>query len=161
SEGFLTASTDGHYLTYQGYDAAAGTASVVGTASATTNRVIARVGFDMSVDTSTALSDAYTANNIRSSIYDGTNVYTGGTATSPNGGARSAVFGATTSTNLSGALQNVRVVNISGSALLVSSASGSNVGINVVSGGVATLICPTGTGSSPYDFVFGAGGVIY
>ncbi len=161
SEGFLTLSTNAQYLSYQGYDAALATAAVAATTAAATNRVVARVGFDMSVDTTTALTDAYSAANIRSSLIDGANIYTAGTATSPGGGVRSTTLGGTTSTNLSGALQNARVVNMSGSALLVSASSGSNVGISVVSGGVASLILGTGTGSSPYDFLFAAGGVVY
>src|SRR5262245_14134421 len=43
TNGQLALSTDGQFLTLGGYDAAVGTASITGTASATTNRVLARV----------------------------------------------------------------------------------------------------------------------
>jgi hypothetical protein len=167
SEGFLTLSTDANYLTYQGYDAQAGTATIASTTSAATNRVVARVGFDMSLDTSTALTDAFNTSNIRSSILDGTTVYTSGTSagTPASGGARSSVFGGTTSTGLSTNQNNMRVLNMSGGVLMGTSGSGANVGINVISGGSATVWLSTaGTGvgtASPYDFIIAGNNIVY
>src|SRR3954470_23283346 len=61
SEGFLALSTDGNYLTLGGYGAAPGTPTVAESDSSVVSRVIGRVTVSSSaVDTSTALTDAYT-----------------------------------------------------------------------------------------------------
>lgn len=154
SEGQLNMSTDGLSLVFQGYDANTGTASIAGTTSATVNRVVARVDLSMNIDTTTALSDAHSGNNIRSSVIDGTTAYTAGAGN----GVRSALFGtAGTSTGESGTLTNARVVNKFGGNLYASSMSGTFVGINLLSGNVATNLFggTSGTGTpSPYDFLF-------
>ena len=62
SEGLLTLSTDGQYLVLAGYDAVVGTAGVANTASAAFNRVIGRVDGAATIDTTTALTDAYSGN---------------------------------------------------------------------------------------------------
>ncbi len=159
SEGHLNFSPSSNALVFQGYDAAPGTASIAGTTSTAVNRVVARIDLSMNVDTTTALTDAYSASNIRSALIDGPNVYMAGNGSPPSpGGVRSAPFGATgTSTLESGTLTNTRVVNTFNSAIYASAASGAFVGINLISGGVATNIlgATSGTGTpSPYDFLF-------
>ena len=72
SEGFLTASTNGQFLTLGGYNAAVGTAAPSGLAN---NQVVARINLNGTIDTSTLLSDAATSGNIRSVVSDGTNVW--------------------------------------------------------------------------------------
>ena len=167
SEGALTLSTDGRYLTLAGYDAATGTASIASTTSANNNRVVAVVGMSGSIDTTTALSDAYSANNIRSAVYDpATGIWTGG----PGTGVRFTTFGGTTSTQLSTGLTNTRVVNVANGQLYTSSASGAFQGVSSVgsglptsSGQTVTLLSgfPTASGPSAYDFCFADASTLY
>jgi hypothetical protein len=148
SEGFLSLSADRQHLAFQGYDAAVGTAGI---AASTVNRVLARVDLNMAIDTTTALTDGtYSGNNIRASYLSGSTFYATGAA----GGVRSVAFGGNSSTAESGTLANARVVNIFNGNVYSSSASGAFVGINLVGGNTATLAIATGSGSSPYDFVF-------
>src|SRR6478735_8973933 len=70
SEGALALSADGLYLTLGGYDADPGTASVVSTAAAATNRVVARVDGDGVIDSSTAITDTFSGSNIRGAVTD-------------------------------------------------------------------------------------------
>ena len=99
SEGFLTRSADGNYVVLTGYDAALGTASVAGTASATVNRVVGRVDSLGTVDTTTAISDSFSAGNPRSVTTDaGTNFWVVGS----NSGVRLVTLGSGgTSTSIS------------------------------------------------------------
>jgi hypothetical protein len=173
SEGFLTQSVDGNYLICAGYGTTPGTGAVSGTTAATVNRVIARIGLDGVVDTSTALSDAYSAGTIRSATsWDGEEFWTAGTATASNGpGVRYVDFlGATTSTQLSTSVTNTRVVGIHDDQLYVSSASGAfqgvstvGVGLPMTSGETITPLpgFPTTTGPSAYDFFFADATTLY
>lgn len=135
SEGALTLSADGRYLTLVGYDAAPGTASVTGTASSTTNRIVGRVDAAGTVDTSTRINSAYTGNNIRSAVTnDGSGFWVAGPTST---GLSYVAFGSTgASTTLNGL--NSRVVNIFNGQLYTSSQSGSNVGVNTVGTGLPT-----------------------
>jgi hypothetical protein len=156
SEGFLTASTTGQFLTLGGYNAAVGTAAPSGLAN---NRVIARINLNGTIDTSSLLNDA-TNGNIRSVVSDGTNVW----AATSAGGVRSSTLGSTAaSTQVSSTVTNTRVVNISAGQLYVSSASGAFLGVATVGTGSPTAtgqtitllngFPTTGTHSS-YDYVF-------
>jgi predicted extracellular nuclease len=156
SEGTLNRSADGRYLTLGGYDAAPGTAGVVSTTAAVTNRVVARVSADGVVDTSTALGDAYSSANIRGvTTDDGSRYWTAGSA----GGVRFATHGAATSASITGtAPGNVRAVGIAGGQLYAGSASSPFAGVSSVGTGLptaaatATLQIPSAA-TSPYGFV--------
>jgi Bacterial Ig-like domain (group 3)/Lamin Tail Domain/Divergent InlB B-repeat domain len=160
SEGELTLSTDGRYLTAAGYDAAPGT-SVTSSSSATVNRVIARVDAAGGVDTTTALNDASTGSNPRGAVStDGTNIWMDGGA----GGLRFTTFGSTTSTQINTAgtvTANLRQTNIFNGQLYVSSASGTlrlgavGTGTPTTSGQTVTQLpgVPTNL-TSPYGFFF-------
>ncbi|MGY3087692.1 hypothetical protein ACVWYF_000718 [Hymenobacter sp. UYAg731] len=162
SEAVLTRSADGRYLVVTGYDTAPGTAAVVATASATTSRIIGLVAADGTVNTSTAISDAFSAGNIRSAAtVDGTNFY----AVGSNTGVRYLPLGSTgTSTALTTAAPtNNRAVNIFGGNLYVSAASGTFQGVSQVGTGLPTTGpqtitqlpgFPTATGPQPYAFFF-------
>jgi hypothetical protein len=131
SEGFITRSTDGGYISCCGYNAAPGVAAIAGTASATYNRVVGRVGLNGNIDTTTALSDAYSTGNPRSAVstYGSSFWLTGST-----GGSRYATLGATTSVQLnSAAPTNLRVGNIFNGQFYVSAASGTFLGVGTVS----------------------------
>lgn len=167
SEGTLTLSPGGRFLSYQGYDAAAGTASVVGTTSATVNRMVGIVDVtNLGVDLTTALGDAYSANNIRSSVYnDATGqIFTGGTATA-TGGVRETTLGGTTTTARSTNLSNIRVVNLFNGQVYFSAASGAFQGIGVIdlATNTASLLpgFPTTSGPSAYDFLFTDANTLY
>src|SRR5205814_2269925 len=64
SEGGLSLSGNGSYLTLAGYDAATGTAAVSGTTAATINRIVGRVDAMGNVATSTRLDSAFSASNV-------------------------------------------------------------------------------------------------
>jgi hypothetical protein len=160
SEGLLTRSADGRYIVLTGYNAAVGTASVASSASATVNRVIGRVAGDGTVDTSTALTDADTGNNVRSvASVDGSSFWVSGAA---DGIRYAATLGATTSTQLSTTVTNLRQTAIfSGPSyqLYVSTGSGSTLRVGTVGSGTPTTAGQTITGlpgfpvtGSPYAF---------
>jgi len=118
SEGILQQSVNGQYLTIMGYGvnantfnnaAGAGygtvalgqTTSLVGGANTTVPRVVALIGADTSVDTSTALTGVFNTNNPRSAAtVDGSSFYVSGQGVTGDGtgGVFYAVKGATTAT---------------------------------------------------------------
>jgi len=158
SEGLLTRSADGRYLVATGYDAAAGTATVASTTSATVNRVIARVDAAGVLDTTTALTDAVTGGSPRSAVStNGADLWISGAA----GGIRFATLGATTSAPVATTVTNLRQAQIFAGQLFVSSASGSlrlgtvGTGTPTAAGQSITNLpgFPTSTGS-PYSFWF-------
>jgi VCBS repeat-containing protein len=159
SEGLITRSSDGLKLVVTGYDAALGTASVSGTAIATVNRVVGSVGITAAIDTTTALTDQPTANNIRSAAsVDGSAFWvTGGT-----GGTRYTTLGNVgTSTDLSaGGLANIRQAAILDGILHVTTGSGSTYRLAAFSPALPTAAAPTltqlsglPTTGSPYSVV--------
>lgn len=175
SEGFLTLSADGQYLTMGGYAAAPGTAGVTAAAAGTVNRVVGRIDMNGNVDTTTALGDAYSGSNIRSTAStDGVSIWTAGNAGSglgTTGGPRYSTFGGTTSVRVDTTASNMRVVNIYKGQLYVSSATGALLGISTVASGLPTTagagpitllsgFPTTGTHSS-YDFWFKDDNTLY
>ena len=113
------------------------------------------------VDTSTRLTDYADANNPRGAVStDGTALWvTGG-----SGGVRYATLGATTSTQLSTTVTNLRGVNlVAGAQLAVSTGSGTAVRVGTVGAGLPTTPGQTITNlpgflvsGSPYAFAFAA-----
>ncbi|MBV9058153.1 MAG: ExeM/NucH family extracellular endonuclease [Pseudonocardiales bacterium] len=155
SEGALALSADGRYLTLGGYDAALGTASIASTSTSTASRVVARVDGNGGVDTSTAITDAFSANNVRGAVTDdGSRFWVVGA----NGGVRLASLGsagASTQIN-SAAPTNIRTVSIFGGQLYISTGSGTtgvySVGSGLPTNGGQTPALVTGA-PSPYAFV--------
>lgn len=147
SEGLLTLSADGNYLMATGYDTGVGTASVSGTAAATTPRVVARVDASGNIDTSTALTDFADGNNPRGATStNGTNIWVGGAA----GGVRYTTLGSTTSTSLNAGDKNVRQVSIFDQQLYVS-ADPTKQSVTVATVGTGL---PTTTGQSINNLSF-------
>lgn len=110
SAGALALSSDGHYLTLGGYDAAPGTANV---ASSSVSRVVARVDGNGGVDTSTTITDAFSGNNVRAAVTDdGSRFWVVGA----NSGVRLSTLGSSgTSTQINTAVPtNIRTVSIFG-----------------------------------------------
>ncbi|MFN5078273.1 MAG: hypothetical protein ACK5MO_22000 [Planctomyces sp.] len=142
SEGALSLSTDGRYLTVAGYDAATGTAGVASTATttgATVERVVAAVDVDQVVNTrtrTTSFSGTYIRGAVMSS--SGGMWLTGG-----NSGLIFLPLEANgTGTAVASTPANLRVPAIFGGQLYVSSGS---TGVRIGSVGTGT---PTGGGTS-------------
>ncbi|MCW5936290.1 MAG: hypothetical protein KIT11_03165 [Fimbriimonadaceae bacterium] len=173
SEGWLSLSADGKYLVHVGYDAEVGTPAVVSTSVSSVNRVIARIAADGTVDSSTALTDAYDTNNVRSGTSsDGVQFWSAGTAAGTLGGVRSAQLGDLLSTLVSPSPTNTRVVRIFFGQLFVSTMSGAFRGVNTVGNGLptgpdnATILLPgfdpsTNAPISPYEFAFSDEDTLY
>jgi hypothetical protein len=121
SEGFLTQSVNGQYLTIMGYGvnatkfnsaplttygtpALGQTTSLTGQSVTTVPRVVALIGSNGSVDTTTALTGVFNTNNPRSAVtVDGTSFYVSGqgaSKTDPTQGVFYAPLGATTATGI-------------------------------------------------------------
>jgi len=132
SEGFISLSPDGQYLTLGGYAAPPGVNNVSATSAGSVNRVVGRIDLDNgnAVDTSTVLTDgSFTGSNIRSAATsNGTDLWVAGNSSPGLGGVRHTTLGSGTTTLVNDNPDNVRVVNIYGGQLYVSS------GIQVVAG---------------------------
>jgi hypothetical protein len=175
SEGFLKRSVDGRYLTFGGYNAEPGTATVAGTTSTAVNRVVARISADGTVDTTTALSDSsFNASNIRcvASTNGGEFWIAGNGSPGINGGVRYALFGAPESILLSDSVTNTRVVGIFHDQLYITTASGTFKGVSALGSGLPTTsgnptvllngFDPLSTSTlSSYDFFFADPGTLY
>src|SRR5262249_37081183 len=142
-------------VTLAGYDADPGTASVASTTSSTVARVVARVDGDGGVDTTTAVTDTFSGNNVRGAVTDdGSRFWVAGA----NGGVRLAALGGAGATTqiTSAAPTNLRTIGIAGGQLYASTGSAPagvySVGIGLPSSGGQTPALLTGA-PSPYAFV--------
>jgi hypothetical protein len=182
SEGFLTRSVNGEYLVLVGYDAAPAQTNPATSSSADVNRVVGRIAADGSIDTSTAISDAYGGSNFRSAVtIDGSAFWTAGNAsTAANAGVRYVTLGnpsGTTeplSTTGTGFVSNVRVIDIHDDQIHISAASGALLGVGTLGGspppttGTEAIIPlpgmpPAGTSPAPsaYQFFFADSETLY
>jgi hypothetical protein len=109
SEGALSLSADGRYVTLAGYDAPVGTASVASTAGSTVNRVVGRLAADGTLDTSTSTT-ALSGNNIRGATTDDGSRFW---AVGPGGVQYFGSPGSSTSTTINSGI-NARVPLIAG-----------------------------------------------
>ncbi len=157
SEGLITRSADGKFAVLTGYATNTGGAtSLSGTASTAVPRTIGRIDAAGSVDTTTGLTDYAPANNPRSAATtNGTDFWACGGA----GGMRYFTLGATTSTQLSTTVANLRQAAIFGDQLYVSTSSGSTVRVGTVGTGLPTTSGQTitnlpgfPTAGGPYAF---------
>jgi hypothetical protein len=162
SEGELTLSTDGSELLVTGYDAAAGTGSVVSTTSSAVPRVVAEVDSNGDIDTSTTFTTQYSANNIRGAAStNGSFLYASG----PSNGIVAIAKGATSGTQVTptGGDVNFRFANIFAGQLYASSASSNGIGIDSIGTGLPTTPgspayvnlpgLDNGASASPYGFL--------
>ena len=185
SEGFMHLSADGKRLLFVGYNADAGTLAVATTASATNERVVGVVDCSGVVNSTTALTDAYTGGNIRGATSsNGTDIWVSGNGAAnatglAQSGIRYATLGGTTTVALQdngGTLSppgNTRSIGIFAGDLYFSSASGSYLGVAIVGSGLPTTsgqlpILLNGfpqTGGtaveSAYDFYFADANTLY
>ncbi len=155
SEGHVVRSSDGNYLTVVGYDTVAGAASF---ALAAVRREVARIDASGTINYTTEFTDGSTT-AVRSAVTDnGSNTWT---ATSSIG-VRYKSFGSTgTSTQLSSAPTNTRVVKIFNGQLYITSASGAYLAVASIGSGTPTTSGQTTTAlpgmpatgtHSPYSF---------
>jgi hypothetical protein len=172
SAGLLTRSADGKFLLAGGYDAPVGTASVATTTSAAIARVAAVVGMDASIDTTTALTNAFSGDNFRAvASANGTDLWLSGSAgsgQSATAGVQYATRGSTTAIQISGTaaggstLTNIRQVHVFNGQLYISTASGTAVRLGAVGDGLPTTggqeIAPLpgypSSSGAPYGFFF-------
>lgn len=166
SEGHLNLSPDARWLTLAGYNTTPGTASPSATASATTSRVIARINRAGLLDTTTQISNAFSAGTMRSSATDdGLQFWASGS----NSGVQRVLFGATTAAPVSTGLPtNLRDVTVWNRQLYCSSASGTSFGVLTVGTGLPTSgasIAPLPgmptSGISGYDHFFADANTLY
>ena len=168
SEGGISGIHGGNGLYFVGYQADAGTAAVVSTTGATNPRRVGRLDYATGLVSFTTLDPTvYSGNNIRfvsgytTTGNPGSNFVTAGNAANPNGGARSGVFGTSTTVLESGTLANTRVSHAFEGALYTSAMSGAFLGVSRLNAaGDPTLVVNAGTGASTYDFQFFNGGEV-
>jgi len=166
TEGALTISGNGQYVSLAGYGAIPGTAAVNGTASAATNRVVARVDKNAVIDTTTRLDAAFTAVSVRSAVTDDGNTYwvSGENAAGDLGGVYYLPLGTTGGTQILAAPQNMRVLGIFGGQLYGNTQSGAggntlrlfSIGMNlpVTAGQTGTNLAGiTAANTTPNGFV--------
>lgn len=164
SEGQLSLSSNGQYLTLGGYDAAVGTAAVNGTTSVSVPRVVARVDLNGNIDTTTAITDTLSGVAIRGTAsFDGSGFWVAGAGSST--GVRYIPIGGAATTQVAANPGNGRTLNIFNGQLFAGAATAGFSGISTVGSGL-----PTGTGNasvltvaqlSTYDFWFADSNTLY
>ncbi len=159
SEGLLTRSGNGKYVVLPGYASdIPAAASLSGTNGTAVPRTLGRVDASGLVDTSFTLADFASSNNPRGIFStNGTDFWMCGGA----GGVRYASYGASSSTQLSTTVVNVRGLSVFGGQLYCTSSSGAirvaavGSGLPVTTGETITNLpgISSSTGS-PYGFLF-------
>ena len=165
SEGMISRSVDKKFLLATGYDTLPDPTKlgVSGSTSASVNRVVGIMDANGVLDATTALNDAYSKNNFRGAVStNGTDLWLSGTGSpSSSAGVRFTTKGATTSTQLSSTVTNIRNLGIFNNQLYSTSASGAFQGLCTVGTGLPTTSgqtiailpgFPTTSGPSSYGF---------
>jgi hypothetical protein len=164
SEGALSRSANGLFLSFAGYNANAGTASIAGTASATVNRGAGLVTYDGQYTLAARTDQGFSGNNVRGAVtVDGSGFWLSGTGGSGSGGIWYVV--GTSDTQVYNTIGNLRTPNIFGGDLYFSTASTAPgiyrfSGLPTTGGASATQLIATGSGSSPYDFALSPNGTV-
>ena len=145
TEGLLTSSPNGQYISSFGYSAKPSSGTIYGAGSSTSPRTVALIKYDGSVNTSTSLTD-YPTNGTAATTgsavtTDGTNIWlaaaqTNGIAYTTTGTTSGATFVAATNTSN-------RSVSIFGNDLYFVAAGGIRIGTVAAGGGI-----PTTTGNT-------------
>jgi len=163
SEGGLALAADGHSLALAGYAAVPGLASVASTTAAAFPRVVARVDAANQVDTSTVVTGAFNANNVRGAVSaDGSGFWVAG-AGGATGGVWYAPWGQAAAIQVLASPTSVRWPAIMAGQLYASASSGNFVSVLAVGSGLvvtpgllATSLpgLPVSGSSSPFGYVF-------
>ncbi len=164
SEGMMTSSAERDRLIVEGYNATAGTASVVSTSAATSPRELFSINSSGSYAAVVSSTTAYSGNNIRSGTANGTDYFSAGTAGSaPNG-----IVYLNSNTTLATTPTNTRLVQIFNGQIYFSASSSPFLGvakmgsgIPTTSGQTATLINTTTTASAYGFSISPDGGTLY
>ena len=141
TEGMMSRSEDKKFLIVTGYDTIPDPArsSISTSTSANVNRVVGVIGADGSIDATTALTDAYSSNSLRSAAStNGTDIWLAGNGSTGTAGLRYTTKGSTTSTQLSTSVTNIRVVNIFNGQVYCTTGSGAFKSISTVGTGLPT-----------------------
>lgn len=159
SEGAISLNKNGTAITVSGYNTSRPAGSSL---TSSTAAVVARGAGSVAVSTgnytfTNSYGSQFSANNVRSSVSDGTNTY--------GLGANSGVVLADGSgTVVSSTSTNNRVANIFNNTLYFSTGSGTagiySLPLSTATSQTATLLFATGAGSSPYDFEINAAGTL-
>lgn len=156
SEGLMTISPNGQFVTLSGYNTASSSASLAGTTSTAVPRSFMVMGINGLVSSQTNLTDFASGNNPRSGVTtNGTDLWVSGAAN----GISYTTTGSTTSVQLSTTVTNLRQANVFGGQLYVSTSSGTAVRLGAVGTGTPTTSGQTivnlpgiPTTGSPYAF---------
>lgn len=121
-EGGLSLSEDGHFLVLAGYAVVPYYSEVHESSSAYVPRVVARIGADGSVDTSTSLGAAFDKKSVRGATSkDGTSFWASGEGKSSTGGVYAKGFQTDTAAiRLTGLLESANHVHVFGGQLYAS-----------------------------------------
>lgn len=143
-------SANARFLVVPGYAAVPGVATVFQTSSATVNRVIARIGPDDAVDTSTVFPAAFSGATIRSAASsDGVAIWASGNAGDTSGGAWATTLGNSGGTQILADPNTMRMLGIFAGQLYGNAGSGAGLivgefaigsGLPVAAGQTATLL---------------------
>ncbi|APR79055.1 Xanthine/uracil/thiamine/ascorbate permease family protein [Minicystis rosea] len=165
SEGGLSRSANGKYVTLAGYASAPGVASIKGKPSATVNRVVARVDASYAIDTSTRLDSAFNTDNVRGATSnDGSAFWVSGTGAGNTGGVWHLALGATGGVQLVGQTgnlpNNVRQTHVFDGQLFGVAGASPMFSVFTVGTGLPTTMTtgsalpgmPTASGPSPFSF---------
>jgi hypothetical protein len=156
SEGALSLSGDGRFLTIAGYNTTRPFASsLANSTSAAVPRGVGLIGANGSYSLAATTTTQFSANNIRGAATDGHNNFWGAGANSGTYYFGNNAPGAT----VQNAVANTRVIADIGGNLFFSTSSGSQHGIWQIPGtptgaGTASALLNTGSNGSAYDFAF-------
>jgi len=150
TEGMLVTSGNGQYVTLAGYGATPDTAAVNATDSSATNRVVARIDKNATIDTSTRLDAAFSMVSVRAAATnDGTSYWvTGENGANTSGGVYYIANGTQGGAQILAAPQNMRGLGIFGGQLYgdsQSGAAGNMLRLFTIGMGLPTAAGQTGT----------------
>jgi hypothetical protein len=160
-EGVISLSVDGRYASLLGYATPPGATTSVSTSpTASVNRVVGRIDARDNVDTSTALTTAFTSNNARAAVsVDGTAFWAAGAGSGAAAGLHYIAFGTAGGTQVSALPASLRSATIFGGRLYGASSDTPYIGVFTIgdglpttSGATATLLPGVNT-PQPYQFV--------
>jgi hypothetical protein len=156
SEGALSLSGNGHFLTIAGYNTTRPFgSSLANSTSAAVPRGIGLIGANGSYTLAATTTSQYSANNIRGGATDGANNFWGAGANSGTYYFGNNAAAATVQSTVA----NTRVIADIGGNLFFSTSSGTSRGVWEIPGtptgaGSATALLNTGSSGSAYDFAF-------
>lgn len=166
SEGALTRSVDRLHLTFAGYNTAAGTVSVSGTASAIVNRAVGVLDATGAFTLPARTDQGFSLSNVRSAVtVDGSAFWMAGNGGGGSGGVWHVV--GTTDTQVYNTIGNLRVLGIGSGNLYFTTGASGVIGLHQipglpVSGGSSASQVISSPATGPYDFAISdTGTVVY